>query len=290
MKRVSSPVDQLPPQLQRVFHEERALDRQVLREVKTATEVATLSLFVAARVDPHVARLGQELGIACRKGCAFCCRGLKVELTPPEAIAIAEFLRAKTEPEELTAVGEALQSAANEARGLSTRDRWEARRPCYFLDVATGACSIYEARPLGCRSHTSLDAAACEAEHTGRSDGAAIPRPLPIDAIYGVGRMALHAACEDAALDMRAFELTNGVALAFHEPRAAERWHAGEPVFDGAVIPSDERDHARYGADLRRSAVIPAADLLPQNRGRVANEKKRARRAQRATGRAGRSK
>jgi len=203
-----------------------------------------------------------------------------VELTPPEAIAIAEYLRTKTDPEQLPALGEALQDEADEARTLSVTDRWLARRACYFLDEASGACSIWEARPLACRSHTSLNASACESAHTGQGEGPPVPRPTSIETLYGLARGALHAACEDAGLDMRAFELTNAVAVAFHVPRAAERWHAGERVFDRAQIPSDESDREGFVRGERAGLISPA-QLVLQNRNRAANERKRARKAQR---------
>jgi Fe-S-cluster containining protein len=277
MKALSSP--NLTPAQKDAFQKERAVNRQVLNEVATAREIGTLPLFVAARIDPHLKELGLQLGIACGKGCAWCCHGLKVEVTPPEAIAIAEYLRTKTDPERLPAIGEALSDEADEARSLSITDRWLARRACYFLDEASGSCSIWEARPLGCRSHTSLDASACQAAHSGEGDGPAVPRPTSIENLYGLARGAMHAACEDAGLDMRAFELTNAIAVAFHVPNAAERWHAGERVFDRAVIASDESDRALFA---RNAGVIPEARLLPQNRRKAENEKKRARRAQRA--------
>jgi Fe-S-cluster containining protein len=263
------------------FQKERALNRQVLSEVSTAREIGTLPLFVAARIDPHLEQLGRQLGVACAKGCGWCCHGLKVELTAPEAIAIAEYLRTKSAPEGLPALGEALQDEADEARTLSITDRWLARRACYFLDQASGSCSIWEARPLACRSHTSLNASACEAAHTGRGDGPAVPRPTSIETLYGLARGALHAACEDTGLDMRAFELTNAVAVAFHVPRAAERWLAGERVFDHAVIPSDETDR-ELGRDPSSAGLLPATQLVPRQRTQAANERKRARRALRA--------
>ena len=266
------------PEHEEAFQKERALNRQVLSEVRTAPEIGALPLFVAARIDPHAQALAGQLGIACHKGCAWCCHGLKVEVTAPEAIAIAEYLRVKSPPEQVPALGQALQDEADEARSLSITDRWLARRACYFLDAASGACSIWEARPLACRSHGSLNAAACETAHSGHGEGPPIPRPTAIERLYLLARGALHEACADAELDTRAFELTNAVAVAFHVPRAAERWRAGERVFDRAVIPSDDSDRARFE---RNASIIPPAQLLPQNRGKAANERKRARRAQR---------
>lgn len=273
-----SPQEMTPAQRE-LFQQERGLARQVLQEVSTATEIGTLPLFVASRIDPHVKERSWQLGVACAKGCAWCCHGFKVELTPPEAIAIAEYLRSKSDPERLPAIGDALSDEADEARSLSVMDRWVARRPCHFLDQASGSCSIWEARPLGCRSLTSLDASACKSAYEGEGDRPGVPRPISVETLYGLSRGAMHAACEDEGLDMRAFELTNAVAVAFHVPRAAERWHAGERVFDHAVIPSDESDRALFNRD--RQDVIPDAQLLPKNRERAANEKKRARRAQR---------
>lgn len=269
-----------PAQLDAV-EKERSANRQMLREARTAMEIGTLPLFVASRADPVASELGWQEGIACSKGCGWCCRGLKVELTPPEAIAIAEYLRAKSDPDRLPSLGNALQDEADEARSLSSSDRWVARRPCYFLDKPSGSCTIWQVRPLGCRSHTSLSASACESAHAGKGDGPAILRPKSIEALYGLARGAMHLACVDEGLDMRAFELTNAVAVAFNVAQAAERWRAGERVFDRAVIPSDEADQLPFAPDANQ-VVIPPSQLLAKSRSKAANERKRARRMQRA--------
>jgi Fe-S-cluster containining protein len=39
--------------------------------------------------------------------------------------------------------------------------RLRAAIPCAFLDGATGACSVYEDRPLACRAYRSRDAGWC---------------------------------------------------------------------------------------------------------------------------------
>ncbi|MET0794356.1 MAG: YkgJ family cysteine cluster protein [Polyangiaceae bacterium] len=265
--------------LEQAFDAERALNRQVLREVRTPAELGALAMFVAARTDPRVDALGVQLKVACARGCSWCCRGLRVEVTPPEAIALAEYIRLRTAPEQLPRLLEGLREAAAEARSKSSLQLWDERRPCYFLDTESGACTVYEARPLGCRSVMSLDASACEAAHRGQ--GVALPRPMAVDALYGVARMALHAACEDAGLDMRGFELTNALEAAFHTPHAAERWHAGERVFDAAVTPELAGNAAPRDLAFERSQLVPAAQLLRRTRPKTANEKKRERRSRR---------
>lgn len=70
---------------------------------------------------------------------------------------------------------------------------------------------------------------------------------------------------------MRAFELTNAVAVAYR-PGIAEGWHAGERVFDAAVTtPELEPD----------PGLVPTEQLLVRARVKTANQKKRERRARR---------
>ena len=264
--------------LEQAFGEERALNARVLREVREPLEIGSLALYVAARTDAEVEAVAGQLGVACARGCSWCCRGgLRVEVTPPEAIALAEYLRLRSAPEQLPALLEGLSEAAHEAQTKSRRQLWRERKPCYFLDAETGACSVYEARPLGCRSLMSLDASACIAAHAG--EPVPVPRPTRVDATYGMARMALHAACAEAGLDMRPFELTNAVQIAFHEPKAAERWHAGERLFDLANTPDFAEDSPTVPSERER--LVPTAQLNRGNRSKTANERKRDRRSRR---------
>lgn len=74
----------------------------------------------------------REGDVACRKGCADCCApGLSV--LPVEAFAIEAALEARM------GAGDSGLPQGNEQR-------------CAFLDP-DGACSIYEVRPLLCRTH-----------------------------------------------------------------------------------------------------------------------------------------
>ena len=83
------------------------------------------------KIDATVAQLSvrAEGQLACRKGCAQCCvAGLSV--LPVEALAIEAH------------------AAATGARAPAPRSDGH----CAFLDD-TGACSIYAARPVLCRTH-----------------------------------------------------------------------------------------------------------------------------------------
>lgn len=73
--------------------------------------------------------------IVCHRGCDSCCRHLR--LFPVEAVALSEALRELPLP-----VRSRLRTAA---AGRSERD------PCPLL--ADGACLLYAARPIICRTH-----------------------------------------------------------------------------------------------------------------------------------------
>lgn len=72
----------------------------------------------------------------CQKGCSACCH-IDVAVTRLEA----DYITKKT--------GRTFSRGTN----ITT----EHRRPCPFLQLDTGACSIYDARPFNCRTFHTLD-------------------------------------------------------------------------------------------------------------------------------------
>ena len=81
----------------------------------------------------------------CGKGCDACCRRLATlpQLTPPEA----ERLRAAL------AALPASEIAAIRARLAALGPAPKAPVTCPLLDPASGACPVYAARPVACRSY-----------------------------------------------------------------------------------------------------------------------------------------
>ena len=80
----------------------------------------------------------------CRKGCADCCRSLAAEPT----ITAAEWHRLNAAldqlpPEVATAARHRIRSGHAAARPVT----------CPLLDTASGACLIYDARPIACREY-----------------------------------------------------------------------------------------------------------------------------------------
>jgi Fe-S-cluster containining protein len=80
----------------------------------------------------------------CRKGCDDCCRNL----ASAPLVSAAEWARIDAAVQALAA--EIAKSARERIRQSSV-----ATRPvvCPLLDTATGACLIYDARPIACRAY-----------------------------------------------------------------------------------------------------------------------------------------
>ena len=106
---------------------------------------------------------------------------------------------------------------------------------------------------MACRRHHCLSAGECEQAVKHPALKLPVTQHVPANAVGVVASLALAAALEDAHLDYRTFELATAVAVALR-PEAAERWVAGQAVFDAAVRPVDELDGAIARADLANQA------------------------------------
>ena len=124
----------------------------------------------ALEVDKAV-QSGKE--ISCKKGCAACCQGPMVPVSPPEAFALAEMItqlpaghrdrieaRMTIIKDRLKEAGllASLQELADSPRQRSDEDidfinraYYALHLPCIFLE--NDSCSIYEHRPAACREY-----------------------------------------------------------------------------------------------------------------------------------------
>ncbi len=142
-----------------------------------------------ARVAAESKARGAELaGIACRRGCAFCCH-VDVDVTPLEAIRLAR---------------------RGGGAGAAAAQEGARHPPCPLL--VDGACSQYERRPLACRAVFSPDARRCEAGY--RTEGkVAVPSldwPRYLAAGYITGELA---ALDDLGLASHMAPLREALAV-----------------------------------------------------------------------------
>jgi len=123
-------------------------------------------------VDQAMAEAARRSGawLACRLGCTQCCMGT-FSITPLDAMRLRDGWRhlRETDPGRARAVLERARSAAARYRpmfpgdasaGIFREDELEEEAfhersgddPCPALDPATGACDLYEWRPITCRT------------------------------------------------------------------------------------------------------------------------------------------
>jgi Fe-S-cluster containining protein len=179
--------------------------------------------------------------VVCRKGCAFCCHGQEVHVSPLEAIRIAIYVAERLP----TAAIAALVRRIRDVEAMKERHRREGRGrasfPCPLLE--DGACSVYPVRPFVCRGFNSYDARTCELHKIHLVDEAKIEGYAHQQRVAQSALSGLRRAAAEADLGADALDLAPALRIALTEHAAGERWLAGQPVFEPAkarLEPADE--------------------------------------------------
>jgi len=201
---------------------------------------------IHAVVEKSSARHRSAAGeIACRKGCAFCCKSY-VSATPPLIFAVADALRAGSDP----AASGRIRTAEQRTRELTLAARRAGHQPCALL--LDDVCTVYEVRPLACRTFVSTNLAACE------QWAPKIPMPEGFRRIRSACAQALLAAMRAQGLPLHSYELNHAVVVALDEPDAERRWLGGEDVF-APVARDDSADGILQSDRIRLLDMIWAA-------------------------------
>ena len=104
--------------------------------------------------------------------------------------------------------------------------------PCPLLE--SSACSIYENRPIVCRTAVSNDAALCERVYFNVSREE-IPGTFHHYGIKGVYGLALVGALKKAGLAHNYFEYNSGLHAAINTETAETDWLSGKDIFSDIV-------------------------------------------------------
>jgi hypothetical protein len=237
---VGQPSIELLRYVQAIAEDVRVLVRERLQRATARADLPaflsalrTINKRVTAAYEDQLARqrradlqFGRQMAeVECRKGCAFCCH-LNVTATALEAMHIAAILRMGGRAD----LERSVSAASEVLSGLDPGSRLARKSPCPLL--VQGACSIYQARPIACRTLLSLSARACE-RHFNADNKTAEPTPSlvtprVIGSAFLTGEIA---ALQDLGLAGHLVELTAAVALLLRDPTALARWLGGEDVF-----------------------------------------------------------
>lgn len=232
-----------------LFAAETENARAVLSEARDRNTAVKLAFKAGQRADRTFLPVFQS--VACKPGCGFCCRGVRVDVTAPEALTIVRGFRETLPREHVAVICDRVRRHADAIRSMTLEERHRARTPCSMLDETSDRCAVHDARPMRCRAHHSLDAADCEAASLHPSERRGIRRYPDVMNAYEAMILGQRKALAAAKLDFRSFELSLALEVAFEHEDAAERWANGERLFDAAVFawpdeePADESEVPR---------------------------------------------
>ena len=171
-----------------------------------------------------------HLPVACGRGCSFCCK-VWVDTTPPEVL----YTIKKMPPEQKERAREAVLRACAQTSGASFEDRLgKVNPPCPML-AGDGACSVYEDRPLACRTLVSTDVEACKRTFIDGSDEGFPGLQVWLTLRDSYAR-ALEGALIHSGLAWQAREWNDSLRIGLAATDAEQRWLAGEDVFASAPM------------------------------------------------------
>lgn len=214
---------------------ERGIQLQELRAVRKGQLGETEQLrAVYARLGQYLQAVGPPVRpLACSKGCSMCCH-YRVLVRAQEAFLLAQWLRqAPADVQE--PILQRLRDVARQVSRMSADEHVKTNIACPFLDAGSGTCQAYEARPLACRRHHSLDVRPCEVTFEDSSAQDQCPwDPAHLwvhDAVEG----AALSSSQGAGVDEAVYELSTAVLAAMENPAAVKRWRNGKVSFPSAV-------------------------------------------------------
>ena len=188
----------------------------------------------AQQASDQVEQSAQRAMHACTAGCTFCCH-LPVDVTAPEALSIAAYLRQSLSPAALAVLQARIAATAVQVSSLSYEDHTQARIPCALL--MDGTCVAYPKRPFACRAWNSTSRECCESIFR-HGDPVTMLPPLDLPAYEAVWKLAqgIVDGLKQARLDSHTYEIHSILLRVLETSDAAERWLQHDNVFTGCLI------------------------------------------------------
>ena len=217
-----------------IRHTVRRATQAMFRRERSVQTTFRLIEHALHQTTAVVQRLPERATLACAPGCAFCCYH-PVDITPPEAFAIAAYLRTTLTPAASEATYARIVAHADRISGLSYAEHAQARIPCALL--VNGRCAVYPCRPFACRAWNSTSAARCETIFTHGNPVTMLPSlDMPTyEAVWDVAR-GMTDGLQQSRLDGKSYELHSSLQRVLTTPEAAPRWAQGEDVFAGCTV------------------------------------------------------
>lgn len=169
----------------------------------------------------------------CCAGCSLCCY-LRVDAKAHEILAIAYFVQTRLSDSDRSQLLDRLKVHTDHVAKLSYRQHLAKNVACPLL--VDGRCSVYPARPFGCRRHQSRQVKSCQYSFDHPED---LTTPAARDPnLYSAAKQAensLQSVFTHLSYDSVGYELCTALLEALSGPIPWRRWKSGKKTFLNAV-------------------------------------------------------
>jgi Fe-S-cluster containining protein len=190
-------------------------------------------------MDSFISRCIREgKKVDCRKGCYHCCSQAVFAL-PYEILFLIYYIKENFTDKEIQEIKKNTERKNEITESMNIRQLLRHKSPCPLLHK--GICSVYEARPLACRTYISSGKEGCINEYKHPSDINIFPDLYEFP-IY-TGRMINQGICSYLAENQifpTEWQIESMLLTAFKNKDAFDYWLKGENVFQKRNYSYDE--------------------------------------------------
>ena len=185
---------------------------------------------IAVRMFRRMDEATQPLqhGIACRRGCSYCCH-YHVYITAAEAFALAELV-GKLDPNVRAQVETRLNENLQAVSVMTVDQHIHTNMRCAFLDDS-GECIAYEIRPSACRGHHAIDVNSCKVTFEDTRSPLQNLMKADLKTASTAFVLAQEMAHIAVGFDVMRYELAAAVKEAKSNPASFKRYKAGKRSF-----------------------------------------------------------
>ena len=185
--------------------------------------------------------------IDCSKGCYLCCCQT-VLILPYEVLCIVNYINNNLSRNERGEIIERAVQKDNVTRHMKVQEFLSYKDPCPLLK--NGACMVYQARPMACRTYLSSSSSGCRNEYDNPKDIDIFPDLYEFT--IRAGRMmneGISAYLIEKQIFPTEWQIESSLHTAFSEDQAFERWLDGENIFHKRNYSDDEIKYLnRFGS------------------------------------------
>jgi Fe-S-cluster containining protein len=226
------------------FQEGYQHTREAMRSALTLETFTTLcTTFYDAMdglIDSFITRCRKEgKKVACMAGCSYCCNQCVLVL-PHEMLFLSRHISNTFTRDRKKDIIQKICTKEKATRSMRAQEFLHYKHPCPLLSER-GACSVYPARPMACRTYLSANVISCIDELKNPFEVETFPDlyDFPIRAGRMIN-MGITRALEEKNIFNTEWLFEASLKTSLEAPGSFKRWLSGEDLFCVRALESDE--------------------------------------------------